>query len=128
MEFVGQPVRDLDRLSAVQMDDPDIPIAGPITGKGHPGVIRPEVVIPLASDSIGSGEHEIKHKAIVGLVIGSPVRVIREPYFGRIGTVTSLPPELQRLESEAMVRVLEVKFEDGAEAIIPRANVELIEE
>jgi len=54
--------------------------------------------------------------------------VIREPYFGKIGEVTALPPELQKLESEAMVRVLGVKFEDGKEAIVPRANVELIEE
>ena len=92
------------------------------------GVIRPEVVIPLDSKIAGSEEHAIKHKAIVGLVIGSPIRVIREPYFGRIGEVISLPPKLQKLESEAMVRVLGVKFDDGSEAIIPRANVELIEE
>jgi len=54
--------------------------------------------------------------------------VIREPYFGRIGRVTALPPELQKLETEAMVRVLEVEFDDGTRATIPRANVELIEE
>ena len=60
--------------------------------------------------------------------MGSPVRVIREPYFGKIGTVASLPPKLQKLESEAMVRVLGVEFDGGATAIIPRANVELIEE
>jgi len=92
------------------------------------GVIRPEVVIPLDSKTAGSGAHAVKHKAVVGLVIGSPIRVIREPYFGRIGEVTSLPPELQKLESEAMVRVLRVKFDDGKEAVVPRANVELIEE
>jgi len=92
------------------------------------GVIRPEVVIPLETGLVGNADHEIKHKAVVGLVIGSPVRVIREPYFGKIGTVTSLPPELQKLESEAMVRVLGVKFDGDVEVMIPRANVELIEE
>jgi hypothetical protein len=35
---------------------------------------------------------------------------------------------LQKLETEAMVRVLGVEFEGGKTAIIPRANVELIEE
>jgi hypothetical protein len=35
--------------------------------------------------------------------------------------------ELQILESEAKVRVLGVRFDDGAEEIIPRANVEIIE-
>jgi hypothetical protein len=53
---------------------------------------------------------------------GSPVRVIRSPYFGRLGKVTNLPVALQKLESESHARVLEVEFEDGR-----RANVEMIE-
>jgi hypothetical protein len=61
------------------------------------------------------------------LEVGSRVRVIREPYFGKLGEVTSLPVELQILDSEAKVRVLGVKFDDGGEDVIPRANVELIE-
>jgi hypothetical protein len=93
------------------------------------GVIRPEVVIPLdgggpAKDKKFFGDEDTPS---TGLVIGSPVRIIREPYFGRIGSVTELPPELQKLETEAKVRVLKVKFQDGTEAVIPRANVELIE-
>jgi hypothetical protein len=92
------------------------------------GVIRPEVVIPLD----GTGEDSEKRKRgeapSTGLVVGSSVRVIRVPYFGRIGKVTDLPPELQKLGSEAMVRVLGVEFEDGSNAVVPRANVELIEE
>ncbi len=91
------------------------------------GVIRPEVVIPLDAATRRS-EGEAVQKHATGLVIGSPVRVIREPHFGKIGEVTSLPPKLQKLESEAMVRVLGVRFEEAGEAIIPRANVELIEE
>jgi hypothetical protein len=91
------------------------------------GVIRPEVVIPLDSRE-GGAAREKGDAPSTGLVVGSPIRVIREPYFGSIGRVTELPAELQKLESEAMVRVLAVEFEDGARAIIPRANVELIEE
>lgn len=93
------------------------------------GVIRPEVVIPLETARSSKDEQFGGDAPSSGLVVGSPVRVIREPYFGRIGKVAGLPPELQKLETEAMVRVLSVEFEDGgAAAVIPRANVELIEE
>ena len=54
--------------------------------------------------------------------------MIRQPYFGRIAHVVELPPELQRLDSEAMVRVMLVEFaDDQSRAVVPRANVELIE-
>lgn len=90
------------------------------------GVIRPEVIIPIASD-IKSGQG-VSAKHGLGLEIGSPIRVIRAPYFGRLGSVTALPSPLQVLESESKARVLEVEFESGERAIIPRANVEMIEE
>jgi hypothetical protein len=35
---------------------------------------------------------------------------------------------LQVIETQAKVRVLEAKLENGAKVIVPRANVELIEE
>ena len=92
------------------------------------GVIRPEVVIPLDGRGMEDEDKGPGKAPSTGLVVGSSVRVIREPYFGRIGKVTDLPPELQKLESEAMVRVLGVEFEGGSRAVIPRANVELIEE
>ncbi|MEA1979414.1 MAG: hypothetical protein U9N54_00370 [candidate division Zixibacteria bacterium] len=90
------------------------------------GVIRPEVVILSSDDQrieISDAENEIK-----GLSIGTLVRVIRHPYFGSIGKVTDLPSPLQVLESESKARVLEVEFADGKKAIIPRANVEMIED
>lgn len=88
------------------------------------GVIRPEVVIPL---DVGADSIKAEVEAITGLQVGSPIRVIRQPYFGVIGEVSGLPPALQQLESESKARVLEVVFKDGKKAIIPRANVELIE-
>ena len=88
------------------------------------GVIRPEVVIPVAGMTASNDiDDEIK-----GLTIGTEVRVIRHPYFGVLGKVTELPSPLTRLESESMARVLEVEFEDGKRAMVPRANVEMIEE
>ena len=61
------------------------------------------------------------------LEIGSVVRVIREPCFGRLGRVVELPSELRALDTEAMVRVLVVEYaDDGTRGIVPRANVERI--
>jgi transcription antitermination factor NusG len=90
------------------------------------GVIRPEVVIPVRED-VHKKEKKEEFENI-GLTVGYPIRVIREPYFGRLGKVSALPPALQKLESESSARVLEVEFQDGAKAIIPRANVEMLEE
>ena len=88
------------------------------------GVIRPEVVIPRPSSP--SDKKDID-TVIEGLKIGSPIRVIRHPYFGHLGTVSDLPSPLQKLDSESRARVLEVQFEDGKRALVPRANVEMIE-
>jgi hypothetical protein len=56
-----------------------------------------------------------------------PVRIIRDPYFGLIGTVKALPHEPHVLASGSKARVLEVKLSSGESVMIPRANVELIE-
>jgi hypothetical protein len=89
------------------------------------GVIRPEIVVPIEGESLPAADATESHST--GLEVGSAIRVIREPHFGRLGVVTELPNELQKMESESMVRVLKVRFEDGVEALLPRANVEMIE-
>ncbi len=88
------------------------------------GVIRPEIVIPLDASDIKGDLKAIKINE--GIQAGSLVRVIRAPYFGRIGTVVSLPSELQKMESETMVRVAEIKIDDDI-MVIPRANLEMVE-
>ena len=86
------------------------------------GVMRPEILIPHDQTVAANSRTEDE-----GLRIGSQLRVIRDPHFGRIGKVVELPPELRLLESEARVRVLVVEFgSDGTRAVIPRANVERI--
>ena len=91
------------------------------------GVMRPEILVPR--DEAPRATAGAVTQDSTGLEIGSLLRVIRQPYFGRIGTVVELPAELQALESEARVRVLEVQFkDDGSRAVVPRANVELIAE
>ena len=90
------------------------------------GVVRPEIVIPLVSDAGETGAE--KDGSVEGILeVGSSVRIIREPYFGKLGRVTELPVELQNLETEAQVRVLRVELEDGEQTLLPRANVETIE-
>ena len=60
--------------------------------------------------------------------MGSSVRLIRDPYFGLLGTVVDLPTELQTIETEARVRVARVRLEDSREVTVPRANIELIQQ
>jgi hypothetical protein len=87
------------------------------------GVIRPEIVVTDAG-----GPTDADAGPTGGLEIGVPVRCIRAPYFGRIGTVSALPHKLHVMPSETKVRVLEVDFGDGsAKVLLPRANVEVIE-
>lgn len=87
------------------------------------GVIRPEVVVPARSTAAG----EDAKPAELGLAVGAPVRCIRAPYFGEIGTVTELPVDLQIMPSETRVRVVEVALAGGDKIVLPRANVEVIE-
>jgi hypothetical protein len=85
------------------------------------GVIRPEVIVPLpltgAAETAGMGGV---------LEVGTAIRVIREPYFGQLGTVTDLPPQLMEVDSGTHVRVLKAQLEGGHEVLVPRANVEII--
>jgi hypothetical protein len=87
------------------------------------GVIRPEVIVASAAPASGSPETA----SAMELRIGTPIRVIREPYFGLLGTVTELPTQLMIVESGSEVRVLRAKLQSGDEVLVPRANVEIIE-
>lgn len=87
------------------------------------GVIRPEIIVPLP----GSRSQQEPREEVAGaLEIGTRLRAIREPYFGKLGRCVALPTGLAQLPSGAQARVLEVEFDDGARAALPRANVELI--
>ncbi len=93
------------------------------------GVIRPEVIIPLEGGSRFTVDSSHRQESSVGggLKVGDHIRIIREPYFGRIGRVSALPAELQLLPTESKVRVLHAALEDGQRIIVPRADVELLE-
>ena len=87
------------------------------------GVIRPEIVIPLPNKKTIKNNNSKTEK---GISEGSLVRVIRAPHFGSMGTVVSLPTDLQKMESETMVRVAKIKIENDI-LVIPRSNLEMVE-
>ncbi|MCP4544989.1 MAG: hypothetical protein GY835_00830 [bacterium] len=89
------------------------------------GVIRPEVIIPLTKEQQQGVDQAID--AAGGITNGSLVRVIRAPWFGVLGTVKSLPPELCHMESGTLVRVAEVTLPSGEVVLLPRANLEMVE-
>lgn len=84
------------------------------------GAIRPELLAPMSSggDVKGSSQNSLHE--------GARIRVIRVPYFGVTGTVRSLPHELVKIETGAMLRVLYADLDDGRRVMVPRANVELL--
>jgi hypothetical protein len=86
------------------------------------GVIRPEVIVSRPEQSSGSATSSRE----TDLGIGVPIRLIREPYFGALATVVSLPSEPQRIDTGAIVRVLEAQLCDGTRVTVPRANVEIV--
>ena len=86
------------------------------------GVLRPEIFIK----SEKSYNDKIFNQDNLIISEGSVVRVIREPFFGKIGKVVFLPAELFKMKSETKVRVAKIEFSNGKQEIIPRANLEVI--
>ncbi len=89
------------------------------------GVLRPEIIIPLQKKSARKTEES--EVAKMGMRPGTPIRIIAEPYFGEIGIVSRLPVDLLKVETGALVRVVEIKL-GNENVVVPRANVEIIEE
>ena len=86
------------------------------------GVIRPEVIVSTPSSGV---DHRPPPPPV--LELGSPIRIIRAPHFGVLGTVAELPVGLATMPSETQVRVLVAVLDDGQRVTVPRANVEIIQ-
>ena len=87
------------------------------------GVIRPEVVVVL-DKKVNNNDNFNEDDLIIKE--GSKVRVIRQPYFGQIGLIKSLPSDPVEIESETRARVAEIEFENNERKLVPRANLEII--
>lgn len=88
------------------------------------GVIRPEVIIPLAA--VTPVEPGNGHSGIPSLAVGTVVRVIRAPYFGIWGRITRLAGESVARPTGSHLPVLEIELEDGRTVEVLENNVELI--
>ena len=86
------------------------------------GARRPEVLIPLLDGDASSEEKP----EILAMETGVRVRALRAPHLGQVGTVVELPLQPQRIESGARLPVAIVAIDDGEQARIPLANLELI--
>ncbi|MGC8734857.1 MAG: hypothetical protein ACP5RD_07475 [bacterium] len=92
------------------------------------GVIRPEIIIPFI-DEIEDISKIDENKFSTALQEGALVRIIREPYFGKIAQIIELPEEPTLIPTESKVRIAKIKIlETNEEILYPRANIELIEE
>ena len=89
------------------------------------GVMRPEIVIARSTSDAAPHQGTRPEEGL--LEIGTQVRLIRDPFFGLLGSVSALPNEPAVLGSGSKARVLEVALADGRRVTVPRANVELIE-
>jgi hypothetical protein len=89
------------------------------------GVMRPEIVVVRRPEDPAPAEGARPEEGL--LEIGTQVRLIRDPHFGALGTVSALPSEPAVLGSGSKARVLEVALADGRRVTVPRANIELIE-
>jgi hypothetical protein len=90
------------------------------------GVIRPEVIVADETENAG-GTAADEVVPSFSLEPGTNIRIIREPYFGLLATVTALPHHLVTVGSGAEVRVLEAKLNTTGEIVtVPRANVEIV--
>ena len=108
--------RTFDLLKSLEGEEASVSGATQIRA----GVLRPEIIVAgTAPDTVTTGS--------TGLAPGALVRGIRTPYFGLVGKIVELPPQLETVESGATVRVAKIGFPDLGEVVVPRANIELIE-
>jgi hypothetical protein len=84
------------------------------------GAVRPELIIPHKNKRESGSK-----PSPLFLTEGATVRLIREPYFGLIGTVSSLPVQPEELPTGAKSRVVYVTLSDSEIVSVPRSNVEL---
>jgi len=87
------------------------------------GVTRPEILIPLPTESRPSPPPPVG----APLNVGARVRIVRPPHQSAVGTVTAIVPKAQRLDSGARLRGAEVDLGgDAGKVFAPYVNLELL--
>jgi hypothetical protein len=84
--------------------------------------LRPEVIIPLPA--VGSAD--VPSEA-VQLVAGRRVRILRDPYAGRVGQVVSLPEGLNLLPNGVRAACVDVALGEEGLVRVPVVNLDILE-
>jgi len=88
------------------------------------GVIRPEILIPLAED-IPADTKETVNTAL-NLQVNDPVILIREPHFGAIGRVAAISAELQATAAGTKASLALIQLDQGECLQVPVQNCQKI--
>jgi len=87
------------------------------------GVKRPEILIPLPTET----RPPLPPPPGAPLSIGARVRLVRPPYLGAVGVVSSIPTQAQRVDSGARVHGAEVELGGSTGTVfVPYVNLELL--
>jgi hypothetical protein len=111
-----------DRAQGIFVQNNGRPVSIDGTTQVRAGAVRPEIVMPLDGKP---GTMSEESNFGMGLTVGSTVRIIRGPFFGRIGTISELPVHPVKLSTGAHSRVAMVKIEKQG-VVVPRANLEVM--
>jgi hypothetical protein len=89
------------------------------------GALRPEIITRALATHEGYREDSARQSP--GVSVGSAVRLIRVPFFGKRGVIVELPRDLAHIETGAYARVARVKLDESQqEVLVPRANMEIV--
>ena len=86
------------------------------------GARRPEVIVPLVTDSARDAVAD----SPPSLAVGSRVMVVREPWFGCCGRIGELSRDAVRLPNEVRVAAAHVDLDSGRSVVVPLANLEVL--
>ncbi len=82
---------------------------------------RPEVIIPLPASPESPAPRETAE-----FVAGQKVLIVRAPFTGLIGTLTTLPAGTSVLSNGLKTQVAEIDLEGGDHVVVPLANLEVL--
>ena len=93
------------------------------------GAIRPEVIIFNNLDEINYALDNPKTNGVKNnsLEVGTNVKILKNPYFGRFGVITKIYNDEIQFESGITCRGVEILLDDNqTKVVVPKANTQVI--